>query len=133
MKKESKRLPEAELAVMQALWSAKEPITRPQLDQALADRNWSVSTVVALLSRLEDKGFLRHEKQGRGYLYIPVISREQYLEAESKTLLGQLFGGRPSGFIAALYRGGALTGEDIRKLRAQLDELESREAPKREE
>lgn len=133
MKKDAKRLPEAELAVMQALWSAEGPMTRPQLDQALADRNWSVSTVVALLSRLEDKGFLRHEKQGRGYLYIPVIGRERYLEAASKTLLGQLFGGSPSGFIAALYRGGALTEEDIRQLRAQLDELESEGLPDKEE
>lgn len=133
MKKDVKRLPEAELAVMQALWSAQGPVTRLQLDKALANRNWSVSTVVALLSRLEDKGFLRHEKQGRGYLYIPVISREQYLEAESKTLLGQLFGGSPSGFIAALYRGGALTEEDIRQLRAQLDELESEGPQSKEE
>ncbi len=108
-------------------------MTRPQLDKALADRNWSVSTVVALLCRLEDKGFLRHEKQGRGYLYIPVIGREQYLEAESKTLLGQLFGGSPSGCIAARYRGGALTEEDIRQLRAQLDELESEGPQSKEE
>ena len=41
MKEKLRRLPDSELAVMQALWSAKEPITRPQLDQALADRSWT--------------------------------------------------------------------------------------------
>ena len=122
-----RRLPDSELAVMQALWDARRPLTRPELDLALADKQWTASTVVALLSRLEGKGVLAHEKHGRGYLYRPLITRKDYLAAESKTLLGSLFGGKPSNFIAALHDGGALTRQDIDELRAWLDACEEQE------
>lgn len=117
-----RRLPDSELAVMQALWDAGRPLTRPEIDAALAaSRDWSVSTVVALLGRLADKGFLAHEKHGRGYLYRALVTREEYLAAESQSLLRRLYRGRPANFIAALYDGGALSQEDIDELRACLD------------
>ena len=115
-------LPDSELTVMQALWRAGRPLTRPEIDAGLAGRkDWTVSTVVALLIRLENRGFVSHEKLGRGYLYRPLVTQEEYLAAESKTLLGVLYGGSPKNFIAALYDGGALSGEDIRELQDYLD------------
>ncbi|MBC5580279.1 BlaI/MecI/CopY family transcriptional regulator [Anaerofilum sp. BX8] len=115
-------LPDSELAVMQVFWRAGKPLTRPEIDAGLAgQKNWTVSTVVALLIRLENRGFVSHEKQGRGYLYRPLVTQEEYLAAESKTLLGTLYGGDPKNFIAALYGGGALSGEDIRELQEYLD------------
>ena len=122
MKKLIAHLPDSELAVMQALWRAGRPLTRPEIDAGLAGRkDWTVSTVVALLIRLENRGFVGHEKLGRGYLYRPLVTQEEYLAAESKTLLGALYGGSPKNFIAALYDGGALSGEDIRELQDYLD------------
>ena len=67
MKEKLRRLPDSELAVMQALWRADAPLTRPELDAALTHREWAATTVVALLARLEGKGFIAREKQGRGY------------------------------------------------------------------
>ena len=122
MKKLIAHLPDSELAVMQALWRAGRPLTRPEIDVGLAGcKDWTVSTVVALLIRLENRGFVGHEKLGRGYLYRPLVTQEEYLAAESKTLLGALYGGSPKNFIAALYDGGALSGEDIRELQDYLD------------
>lgn len=94
--KKPRRLPDAELAVMQAFWRAGTPLTRPQLDGFLAEKQWTASTVVALLTRLEAKGYIAHEKQGRGYLYRALIPQQTYLEEESKTLLGALYQGNPS-------------------------------------
>lgn len=118
-----RRLPDAELAVMQALWRAGTPLTRPQLDVALAEKQWAASTVVALLSRLEAKGYIDHQKQGRGYLYRALVPQQAYLEQESKTLLGGLYQGKPINFIAALHDCGALNEENLAELRAQLDAL----------
>lgn len=66
-----KRLPDAELEVMKALWDAGRPLTRPELDGALCGHRWAATTVLGLLSRLEGKGFLTRRRQGRGYLYAP--------------------------------------------------------------
>lgn len=88
MKEKLRRLPDSELAVMQALWRADAPLTRPELDAALTHREWAATTVVALLARLEGKGFIAREKQGRGYLYRALVTQDAYLAAESRTLLG---------------------------------------------
>ena len=48
MKEKLRRLPDSELAVMQALWRADAPLTRPELDAALTHREWAATTVVAL-------------------------------------------------------------------------------------
>ena len=47
MKEKLRRLPDSELAVMQALWRADAPLTRPELDAALTHREWAATTVVA--------------------------------------------------------------------------------------
>ena len=107
MKEKLRRLPDSELAVMQALWSADAPLTRPELDAALTHREWAATTVVALLARLEGKGFIAREKQGRGYLY--------------RALVTQLYGGRPRNFIAALHDADALTPNDIAELEDYLE------------
>ena len=69
MKDTPKRLPDAELEVMKALWQAGEPLTRPELEARLAQHHWASTTLLALLARLEAKGCVAREKQGRGYLY----------------------------------------------------------------
>ena len=61
MKQEPKRLPDAELEVMKALWQAKDPLTRAELEQALAGNGWAGTTLLTLLSRLEGKGYVARE------------------------------------------------------------------------
>ena len=121
MKEKLRRLPDSELAAMQALWRADAPLTRPELDAALTHREWAATTVVALLARLEGKGFIAREKQGRGYLYRALVTQDAYLAAESRTLLGTLYGGRPRNFIAALHDADALTPNDIAELEDYLE------------
>ena len=75
------------------------------------------------VARLEEKGCVAREKQGRGYRYLAVLAREEYLPAETKSLLGRLFGGRPRNFVAALAETDALTEQDIDELAAYLEEL----------
>ena len=76
MKEKLRRLPDSELAVMQALWSADAPLTRPELDAALTHREWAATTVVALLARLEGKGFIAREKPV-SYTHLDVYKRQQ--------------------------------------------------------
>lgn len=118
-----KRLPDAELDIMKALWAAGAPLTRPQLEEALFERGWASTTLLALLSRLEGKGFVARQKQGKGYLYAPAISRAEYLPVESRSALGRLFGGSPTGLVAAMAETKTLSQKDIDELAAFLAQL----------
>ena len=118
-----KRLPDAELEIMNTLWDAPAPLTAAELEAALPGTPRARTTLLTLLARLEEKGCVAREKQGRGYRYLAVLAREEYLPAETKSLLGRLFGGSPRNFVAALAETDALTEQDIDELAAYLEEL----------
>ena len=60
-----KRLPDAELEIMLLLWQAETAVPRNYFDKALKeDKNWADSTILSLLSRLMEKGFISCSKQG---------------------------------------------------------------------
>ena len=107
-----KRLPDAELEIMNALWDADAPLTTAELETALPGPPRARTTLLTLLARLEEKGCVTREKQGRGYL-----------PAESRSLWGRLFGGSPRNFVAALAETDTLTDADIDELAEYLEEL----------
>ena len=85
------RLPDAELEVMQALWAQKAyPASSGELMEALAGKRWRMPTLLKLLSRLEERGFVRRDKDGRSNRYTPLVRREDYLAAESRAFLQKL-------------------------------------------
>ena len=81
------RLPDAELEVMQALWSLGEYPAHTADIAARLNRDWKAPTLLKLLSRLEERGFVRGEKEGRSNGYTPLVNRPDYLAAESRSFL----------------------------------------------
>lgn len=120
-----KRLPDAELEVMKALWKLGKQTSRAQLEQALADHHWATNTINTYLLRLTEKGFVISSKEGRQNLYSPAVSQADYLTFESKNTLSRLYGS-PRNFVAALARDG-LDRQQLDDLRSLLDELEGGE------
>ncbi|MDD6523664.1 MAG: BlaI/MecI/CopY family transcriptional regulator, partial [Gemmiger formicilis] len=109
--------------IMNALWDADAPLTAAELETALPGPPRARTTLLTLLARLEEKGCVTREKQGRGYLYTAALTRAAYLSAESRSLWGRLFGGSPRNFVAALAETDTLTDADIDELAEYLEEL----------
>ena len=121
-----KRISDAELDVMEALWGASEPLTAAEVaDRIDEDRGWSLATVKTMLSRLAAKGAIAHREEGRRYLYSAAIARNSYVGKESRRFVDQLFGGRLSPLVARLAEEDALDEEDIAAIEAILKELKS--------
>lgn len=122
MEENLKKLPDAELEVMQQLWSLEAPVPRAALEEAMAKvRPLAQTTLLTLLSRLADKGFVRVEKRGRSSVYTPLVSREDYQARQSKRFVDRLFGGSMSAFASALTASG-IPREDLDELRRLLEE-----------
>ena len=120
---EKRRLPDAELAVMQAVWAVGGEVGRGDIEGALASHGWSANTVNTYLTRLCDKGFLTSRREGRNNLYTPLVSRDKYLEFESRSVLKRLYGGSPGSFVAALNAEQPLEQREIAELRQFLDDM----------
>ena len=116
-----RRLPDAELEVMQALWACPTPATRSDIESALFPHHpMATTTLLTLLTRLNEKGFITIQKNGRRSCYTPCISREDYLASQSKSFFQKLCGGNVSVFASALCDSG-LTKEEIAQLRTLLE------------
>ena len=121
MKKHIRRLPDAEQEVMQAIWACTAPVARTDIEEILfPEHPMAMTTLLTMLTRLAEKGFISIEKQGRRSLYTPLISQEDYLAAQSKTFFEKLCGRNISIFAAALCDSG-LTREEIAELRSLLE------------
>lgn len=120
---EIRRLPDSELEVMKVVWDAAAPVTRSAIQSALHEKSWTTPTFQALLARLEEKGFLTHEKNGNTFVYTALIPCAEYLAVESRTALGRMFGGSPARLVAALHQTDSLTDADVDELYAYLCEL----------
>jgi predicted transcriptional regulator len=118
------RLSDAELCVMEVLWSAGQPLTASEVaDRVPADRAWSFATVKTLLSRLLAKNAVGPTKDGRRFLYSPAIDREPYVTAESRRFMTRLFGGKLSPLFARLAEDEALDDDDLAEIEAMIREL----------
>lgn len=121
MKSTIRRLPDAELEVMQAIWACTPPVARAEIDAILKDTHpMALTTLLTLLTRLSERGFIKIEKVGRSAQYIPLVTQEEYLAEQSKRFLDKLCGGNLSAFATALCHSG-LTKEEIAELRDLLD------------
>ena len=116
-----KKLPDSELEVMQAVWACEVPVTRKDIEEQLKGTyEIALTTLLTLLTRLADKGFLQIEKVGRSAQYIPLISQQQYQASQSKRFLDKVCGGSLSAFATALCDSG-LSKEDLAELRDLLE------------
>ncbi len=122
MEEKLRRLPDSELEVMQVLWELEEPICRPAIEEKMAQkRSLAVTTLLTLLTRLAEKGYVRVEKEGRRSRYVPLVTRREYQAAQSRCFVEKVCGGSISAFASALCDSG-LSREELAELRRLLEE-----------
>ncbi|MCH1982314.1 BlaI/MecI/CopY family transcriptional regulator [Ruminococcus sp. OA3] len=125
MKSKYQRLPDSELDIMIVLWNGHDRMSRMEIEAVVNEKkDLAPTTILSLLTRLEKKGFVKIEKQGKSNLYSPVIRQEEYLQNESKTVLEKLYGNSIKKFVASLYQGNQIAEEDLDELNDFLKELE---------
>ena len=122
MKKTYQRLPESELDIMLVLWNNTPPMTRPEMKKKLAS-----TTILSLLTRLENKNFVEVTKQGKMNLYTPLVSQSDYQAHESQSVLEKLYGNSLKKFVTSLYHGKKISSEEVQDLSEFLKNLEDRE------
>jgi predicted transcriptional regulator len=113
----------AESLVMDVLWQADRPLAAEDVRVALRDEDWTDPTVRTFLSRLVRKKAVAAAKEGRRFLYRPLIARGDYVHAESKSLLDRLFDGQIEPFVAHFSERQDLKADDIARLQSLIERL----------
>jgi BlaI family transcriptional regulator, penicillinase repressor len=121
------RLTPRELDVMSILWR-HESGTVTEVRRHLSDR-LAYTTVLWALQTLEEKGFVRHEKEGRAYRYYPVMEAGDAGGGALSRLLDKVFHGSAAMLVARLVSERDLPPDELRRIR---DLLDSRLLPEEE-
>jgi predicted transcriptional regulator len=112
-----KKLPEAEFQVIKAIWAYEPPVTSSMIMEYLAsEKSWRIQTVVALLGRLVEKGFLRSEKKSKERLYYPLVSKEDYLLFETGHFVKQYHENSFISLLSTLHADKELSNDDLDEL-----------------
>ncbi|KRE89719.1 BlaI/MecI/CopY family transcriptional regulator [Frateuria sp. Soil773] len=118
---------EAESRVMEVLWRQAPQTSEDIVAALLEPTGWHEKTIRTLLNRLLGKGAVRAERDGRRYLYSPLLAREQWQAQESRSLLDRVFGGKVAPLLAHFSQHEKLNAKDVAELRKLLDAIERKE------
>ena len=114
----------AESVVMAALWR-RQPLSAEEIAaEVAAPQGWTEATVKTLINRLLKKKAIGAARDGRRYLYRPLLARDDYVQAESQGLLDRLFDGRLAPLVSHLSQSRSLTPEDIAELKRLIAEMD---------
>ena len=124
-----KKLGEAELEIMQVIWSSDNPLTSNYiLNELQGHRKWQLSTLMTSLSRLCDKGFVNCDRSTGSNLYTAIIPENEYKAGASKNFLEKLYNNSIQNMVATLYSNKAIQDSDVAELRDFLNKLEDKQS-----
>lgn len=83
------------------------------------------STVLTTLRILEHKGYLKHRKEGRAFIYLPVVDRDRDRERAVTRLVQRFFGGSPERLMLNLVERRRVDPETLSRLRKRIEEEET--------
>ena len=118
------QLSDAELEIMKIVWENPSEVTLfPYIMDKLAARGKACqkNTLIVLLSRLMNKGFLSAKKIGRRNEYTALISETQYRTAQTKNFLNKIYEGDVRELVCNLISGDLLAEEEYEELKKLLE------------
>lgn len=124
---EISKLPDSEYEIMDYIWEQTPPVTSAMVMENVGKRKqWKAQTLLTLLSRLCDRGFLTGEKKlGREKAFYPLISRQQYLQSETRTFARQFHRGSAVSLLAA-FADETLSENEIDELEQLIKQMRER-------
>lgn len=133
-KTRTRRLTPLESLVMNRIWD-RSPVSVREVKQRLEpSKPLAYNTVLTVMRKLRDKGFLKSEREGRMDLYEPVVQRDEAAQVSIRDLMDRFFSGSASALVSRLIESEELDADEIITLRQDLDEwLQDRQNGKTKE
>ena len=114
-----------ELELLKIIWSGRDnQALYAEIVTELEKKGlmWTKNTIITLLSRLVNKGFLKVKKIGRRNQYIAIVSEEQYRAAQTQSLIEKIYEGDAKELVCTLIQGALLSPEEYEELKMYWEE-----------
>ena len=120
-KKASPRVSPAETEVLRLVWQQESATVQDICDALAPDRSVTYATVQTLLRRLEKKGYIQHEVQGKAHVYFAAVKRDEVIRKTVADFVDRLFGGDPLPLMLHLADHSELAAKDIMRLKKLIE------------
>ena len=114
------QISEAEFEVMKVIWKFAPISTNEITDRLLKTTAWSAKTIQTLIRRLVTKGALTYKKQGRVFVYTPLVEENEYINQQSNSFLNRFYDGNISAMLSSYLENNQLSETELRNLRSIL-------------
>lgn len=114
------QISEAEYEVMKVLWNYAPISTNEVTDQLTKTTDWNPKTIHTLLKRLVQKGAITYKKEGRVFVYTPIVEEKEYLKKENDHFLDRFYNGKISSMVTSYINSDHISKEDLAELRTLL-------------
>lgn len=115
------KISDSEYQVMKVIWASAPISTNEVVEKLEKTTAWKPKTIQTLLSRLVKKGALNYEKDGRVFVYTPLVQEPDILEQESDTFLNRFYNGALNPMIVNFLERDKLSEDDINELKRILE------------
>ncbi len=116
------QISEAEFEVMKIVWKYAPINTNEITEHLIRTTAWSPKTIHTLIKRLTNKGVLTYERQGRIFVYTPLVKQDEYIGQESSSFLNRFYNGDITAMLSSYLEQDRLSTDDIDSLRALLSD-----------
>ena len=121
-RKKSTTLTEAELRLMNVLWTRGASTVNEVLDDLSTDPPLAYNTVLTTLRILEQKNYVKHKKDGRAFLYAPRVQREQAQRSALRQLLDRFYENSAEHLILNVLKHEKLNPAELQRLKRMIEE-----------
>lgn len=115
-----KQLTKAEEEVMQLLWVAKKANVAALIEQ-MPEPKPAYNTISTIIRILENKGFVGHEKEGRGYLYYPLVTKEVYSNDSMHKMMDNYFNGSFKSMVSFFVKKNDVGVQDLEAILKEIN------------
>ena len=122
--KPSATLTEAELRLMEVLWQRGPSTVQQVLDALPGEKLLAYNSVLTTIRILEKKGYVAHAKDGRAYVYAPVVERSDAARSEVRHLVQRLFRDSHELLVLNILEDSGLNADELQRLKKYLKDKE---------
>ncbi|TWT35361.1 Penicillinase repressor [Posidoniimonas corsicana] len=113
----STQLGRVQLLIMQVLWAERRATARQITDAINQIEPIAHSTVQTLLRGLEEKGSVKHETEGRTFIFLPLVEEDNFKQNATRDLLERVFSGNVGKLVTHLLKNENVSKEEIDEIR----------------
>jgi predicted transcriptional regulator len=117
-------LGETEMEVLHHVWDLGEASVADVHERILDERDVAYTTVMTVMKKLADKGYLTYHKEGRSYIYAPDRQPNDVQHSLLHRLMEKVFHGSPTALVQTLVQREELSDEERQELRTLIDALD---------